>query len=234
MFTPSVLEKIGYYVYFLQDPRSDEVFYIGKGVGNRVFNHLAGAIDCVGRSTKLEQIRDIVGAGYEVKHMILRHGLTEPIAFELEAALIDFVGMDNLTNLMGGHYSGDYGIKSSQEIIAMYDAEVIATIEPVLLLNVNKDYRREITVKELYEISRLAWLLGARRENVKYAIPVYRGLTREVYEVRKWFPVSLKGKTRWGFKGRLAKPDIRETLRYKSTKHYFKRGVTNPVKYLNC
>lgn len=39
MFSQSVIEKLKYYVYLLQDPRDNSVFYVGKGVGNRVFQH---------------------------------------------------------------------------------------------------------------------------------------------------------------------------------------------------
>ena len=38
-FPQEVIEKIGFYVYRLLDPRNGETFYVGKGKGNRVFNH---------------------------------------------------------------------------------------------------------------------------------------------------------------------------------------------------
>ena len=105
MFSQSVIEQLGYYVYFLQDPRNDEIFYVGKGIGNRVFNHLEGAVETNRETEKLDRIREVVISGNNVKHYILRHGLTEQASFEIEAALIDFIGMKNLSNLQGGHYS---------------------------------------------------------------------------------------------------------------------------------
>lgn len=39
-FSQAVCEKIGYYVYILKDLRTAEIFYIGKGVSNRVFQHI--------------------------------------------------------------------------------------------------------------------------------------------------------------------------------------------------
>ena len=68
MFTQSVIEKLGFYVYFLQDPRTEEIFYVGKGVGNRVFNHLDGAIETDVETEKLAIIRSIVDSGNAVKH----------------------------------------------------------------------------------------------------------------------------------------------------------------------
>ena len=35
---------VGYYVYRLVDPRDNSTFYVGKGVGNRVFTHVADAV----------------------------------------------------------------------------------------------------------------------------------------------------------------------------------------------
>lgn len=38
-FSEEVVQKIGNYVYRLIDPRNGETFYIGRGQGNRVFQH---------------------------------------------------------------------------------------------------------------------------------------------------------------------------------------------------
>lgn len=144
MFSQSVIEQLDYYVYFLLDPRTNDVFYIGKGIGNRVFDHLEGAIETDVEAEKHSIIRDIIDSGNTVSHYILRHGLTEKTAFEIEAALIDFIGVNNLTNLQGGHYSDDYGIKTVDEVSAMYDAKELSTDEPAILININKRYHREI------------------------------------------------------------------------------------------
>lgn len=167
MFSQSVIEKLGFYVYFLQDPRTQEIFYVGKGVGNRIFSHLEGAVETDSETEKLEKIRDIVESGNSVKHFILRHGLTEEASFEIEASLIDFIGMNNLSNLQGGHYSSDYGLKTSDEVSAMYTAEEFNSDKPILLININKRYHREITDEELYDATRKSWVLGSRNWNGK-------------------------------------------------------------------
>ncbi len=233
MFSQSVIERLEYYVYFLQDPRNNTVFYIGKGEGNRVFAH----VECAIKSTdtdnlKEEIIKDIIGSGHKVKHYILRHGLTEDEAFQLESALIDFIGKDNLSNQQGGHDSSDFGIKTTDEISAMYDAVPLDTDIPIILININKCYHRKITDSELYESTRKSWKLGDRKNKAKYAVAHYRGLTRAVYEIESW--QRDRKRKRWEFIGKLAPDDIRFKLRYKSITHLFKKGAANPIRYLNC
>jgi len=230
MFPQSVIEQLGYYVYFLRDPNNKEVFYVGKGVGNRVFEHLACALTDVAESDKLDRIRVIEKSGKTVEHFVLRHGLTERAAFEVEAAIIDFVGIPNLSNLQSGHYSTDFGIKTTEEVIAMYAAPPFETGLPVLLININKLFDREMNEIEIYDATRKSWRVGPRREKANYAVATYRGLTREVYKIDNWYPID----DRWGFNGVLADDATRASLRYKSVAGRSKRGAVFPIRYVNC
>lgn len=230
MFPQSVIEQLDYYVYFLRDPNKKEVFYVGKGKGNRIFEHVTCALTDVTESDKLDRIRAIENSGKSVEHFMLRHGLTEQAAFEVEAAVIDFVGIHNLANLQSGHYSTDFGIKTTEEVIAMYSAPPFETDEPVLLININKLFDREMTETEIYDATRKSWVVGQRRSKAKYAVATYRGLTREVYVINEWYQIG----DRWGFNGARADETIRTSLRYKSISGLSKRGAANPIRYINC
>ncbi|HIW69767.1 MAG TPA: GIY-YIG nuclease family protein [Candidatus Limosilactobacillus merdipullorum] len=98
-FPIDVQRKLKNYVYALVDPRPGKqrhtqgtVFYIGRGVGDRVFSHEHEAQHDLTTEeyAKLERIREIERAGYHVKRWIISWGLSEREAQVAEGALIDF------------------------------------------------------------------------------------------------------------------------------------------------
>src|SRR5207249_4268067 len=125
-FPVGVAEQLKNYVYRLIDPRNGETFYVGKGKGNRVFQHALAALAATENSEtddalnlKYQRIKNIRAAGLDVAHVIHKHGIeSEEIAYAVEAALIDaYPGLDNIVD---GHGSGDYGVRHVEEIITEY------------------------------------------------------------------------------------------------------------------
>jgi hypothetical protein len=250
-FPLSVIEKLDYYVYLLIDPETNQIFYIGKGVGNRIFAHVNAVLTDETPSDKLDKIRDIHAKRLEVKYIVHRHGLTEKEAFEVEAALIDFIGLSGLTNQVQGYNSDDRGQMSVAEVIAKYEAPIVEISEPVILITVNRFYRRGMSDEMLYEITRGKWVIGTRRNQAKYAFAVYKGIVREVYEIERWLPAPLedteikrkwvaensinaeaKRTNRWQFEGKIA-----ISLRHYvggNVEKYSKVGAQNPIRYVNC
>jgi hypothetical protein len=236
-FPVSVIEEIGYYVYLLIDPDTNQVFYVGKGTGNRVFSHVNAAISNPLESDKIKKILGIRSKGQDVKYEILRHGLTEKEAFEVEAAIIDFIGLPELTNLVSGFDTFGRGRMNASDIVAKYQAPILEIKEPVILIIVNRLYERNISPERLYEITRWDWVVGIRRERAKYAMSVYNGIVREVYRINHWFPVNTGIDTqinqkRWRFEGEVSK----ELQKYVggSVENYITHGAQNPIKYVNC
>ena len=228
-FSPSVIESLGCYVYLLADPDTNEIFYVGKGTGNRIFEHLHEANHSANSYEKLDTIRAIQSRGKIVTCFIHRHGLTEKEAYEVEASLIDFIGLRHLSNRVGGHNSDERGHMSVGEAIARYDAPEVDITDAVILIIVNKIYFRGMSEEQLYDGTRKSWKIAPHRHNPKYAFAVFGGVVRQVYEVDDWYQTD---NPRWAFNGTIAK----NTQHYvgKSVAKYIKPGAQNPTKYVNC
>ena len=98
-FSDETAERLGYYVYRLIDPRNGRTFYVGKGKGNRVFEHIKCALkeNAAKENLKYKIIKEIKAAGLDVLHIIHRHGLTEKEAFLVESAVMDcYEGLSNI------------------------------------------------------------------------------------------------------------------------------------------
>lgn len=230
----STIESLQYYVYLLIDPRSNKPFYVGKGRGNRVNKHLLGALETdLDEIEKIKTIHDIQKAGLEVRHVILRHGLTEKEAFEIEGAAIDLIGMKNLTNIVTGHYASERGLMSLEDIAIKYQAEDAEFDEPALLININKLYHYDMTPEELYEATRKHWLVSRDRvENIRLVCAVYAGIIREVYVQESWHESPNDQNGRSYFDGTVAPTRIRDRCINKSVAKYWKKGSQNPIKYV--
>ena len=179
-------ETLGHYVYVYVDPRNNKPFYIGKGQGNRALGHLQDTNDPNHeKAKKLKEIRD---AGKTPDIYLLRYGLTDAEARTVEVAAIDLIGLTKLTNKVRGSGKG-LGIIRWQELSEIAGAKPVQMTNepPVILININRNYRSDISDKALYEATRGIWKTRIdRARKVKYAIAVYQGIAKAVYEPREW------------------------------------------------
>ena len=210
MFSQKVQEELGYYVYCLVDPRDKKIFYIGKGVGNRVFAHACDALEYEDVSTeKLEKIREIIKSGHEVEHYILRHKLAEEDALTVESVLIDFLTYQEfnteslLTNIVAGHHQWNEGIKTVDQIMQIYDCKPLL-LKPghkLLMVNLNRTYMKKSedgmrVNSDLYEITRKYWKVSKHNaDQIDYLLGVYKGVVRCVLKpTTKWLPFKHREK----------------------------------------
>jgi len=91
----------GFYVYLLIDPRTDRVFYVGKGKGKRALRHIAQAKSGKGQNAlKCETILAILTTGDVVIH-ILESDVSEREALRIERMLIVRAGQGLTNSAMG-------------------------------------------------------------------------------------------------------------------------------------
>jgi len=237
---PEVAEHLGYYVYLYIDPRDDKPFYVGKGVKRRILSHLDDGRD----SLKHQRINELRDAVLEPRLEVLTHGLRdEETAFRIEAAVIDLLGLGSLTNAIRGWKSVQFGRLPLRELVTYYAAKPVEIREPVLLIRINKQYRHNMSAKELYEATRGVWRIGRRRENATHALAVFEGVVREVFEIHAWHPAGstpyetredVHKEGRWEFTGGVAEQALRSGYCNGKVSSYFRRGAQSPVVYVNC
>lgn len=239
---PEVASRLGYYVYLYVDPRTGRPFYVGKGKGQRVLSHLSDPTV----STKTGTIKEIVAAGLAPRLEILAHGMEdEETAFRVEAAVIDLMGLGNLTNQVSGWRSLELGRMSLEELMGYYAAPPVTVTIPAMLIRINRLYRHGMSAHELYEATRGIWKVGPRRDGARHAFAVFEGVVREVYEISRWDPALTtpydtrtltpeQAEGRWEFTGRVAPDEIRSAYVNTSVKDYFKLGQQSPITYVNC
>lgn len=250
MFTPFVSEQLGHYVYVLRDPRDDSIFYVGKGLGNRVFAHASAALAADSYTTvslKLGLIAAIHAAGLEVRTEVLRFGLSNHEAYEVEAVAIQLLTESPpaaLTNIVAGHHVGVRGWMSTDEAISLFEAPPAPAIfERVLLIRPTQLWYPKIPADELFDATHGWWVLNPRRaERADYVLSVSRGVVRQVYSPEFWRQQQLgdrgytdgSGKPRWGFDGSVSRGAFAAAVVGTDVTRYFSKGARNSVRYLNC
>lgn len=214
-FSPAVSDKLKCYVYRLIDPRSGTTFYVGRGRGNRVFSHAAGDEKPTksedAESLKIRMIRDIKNDGFQVQHVIHRHGMNQETAKEVEAALID--AYPGLTNIQPG-YESDRGAMHATQAIRLYEAEVAKFAHSVVLITIN----RTIADRPIIDAVRYAWVISVpRARKADYILAVANGMIVGAYVAEEWLPATpenfpgfpLTDPERFGFHVREAPDEVK-------------------------
>src|SRR5581483_6278095 len=247
-FTPEVIEKLQYYVYRLIDPRNGETFYVGKGKGNRIFQHVEMQSVSSRRSEfdgedalslKLQRIKDIHSANLEVGHVIHQHGIqTSQIALQVEAAVMD--AYPGLTNRMAGHGASEFGVAHVDELIALYGAQPFKETESLILISIARSF--EVEGRSVYDAVRGVWKIDPKRAAKTKLVLAHRGgLVVGAFRPRTWLPATKANfpslaediPGRWGFVGVGVERSLLDRYVGKRVPDRFRqKGAANPVRFV--
>lgn len=173
--------KNDYYVYVYSDPDSGRPFYVGKGRGGRVNAHLKFK---KAKTEKQKLIERYIGQGRKPAMQIVQWGMSESEAFAAEAAMIQFLGLDQIANRICGR--GKYKvhadfleyIKSKKPLCSRRRGG-----KPVLVLSANQVYRPGMSRFELYDAVRgNLQVCPGRLDECKMVFVLVDGFVIDVYQ----------------------------------------------------
>jgi hypothetical protein len=221
VFSALTLEKLGWYVDTLSDPRDRQVFYVGKGRANRCFQHSAEAKDLADhpelQSAKHQRILAIEASGETVQVNILRHAIdSERQAYVVESAAIDLINQlqpKTLLNVLLGHHHAQHGLMDAGEVEVLYAApESPPPMSPMILVSLNSLWTPTATGEALREMTTGWWIAsGVMTRKPTYILGIHNGVVRSVYRPgdwrrraegdRGWTSMDDIKRNRWGCEG---------------------------------
>lgn len=204
-----------FYIYCLVDSRNgrDEIFYIGKGKENRVFDHERAAFDKKleqllesedqTEDLKINRIRRMRAEGFSFKKVILNYWLSEREACANENTLINLFNIfsdQDLTNKVNGH--GVRGIEvgdlerqfgsSPMSVTEVQTEQLILAVKITDSFNLFTDETKDYSFynKDHHNLKSRTlgnWRIGQDKiERIRYVLGINTGINNTVvsaYEV---------------------------------------------------
>lgn len=189
-FDPLEKSSLGKYVYALRDPRDRKIFYVGQGVGDRVFQHFNEAEDYYRKnkisSSKVIRILDIWNQNEDVEWIIIAYQLTDDQANKVESSSYDI-----LSESPNGPPLNDvkppYSTIQTSDQISQFSAESI---------NPDKFYKRVFLFpianaladgKSTYDATRGDWYIKeSYQQTPAYAMGIKDYISVGAFQVDRW------------------------------------------------
>ena len=116
-FSELAKRNLKYYVYILCDC-NNKPFYVGKGSGDRIFEHEKETVESTSNIVKYSKIHDCIDQIGKLNKYIIHSGLTESETFACELSLIKILKFydTELSNDVNGHHDLFDGCLSPEQI----------------------------------------------------------------------------------------------------------------------
>lgn len=192
-FSPDVSSRLKHYVYILVDPRTNEIFYVGKGSSDRVFEH-EKHIDGSLKGRRIQEIRE---NGYEAKKYIVHAGMSEKEAFAAETAIY------NLCNAGGGLKCSMLfndlvpcnllipcaDVAEAEKLLSSTSLE-IKDFDPkdkIMMVNIyTSSIKTAITDESYHEYIRKMASVSAEEDKPDHILSIARGIVVGAYDILGW------------------------------------------------
>lgn len=177
--------ELGHYVYVYYDTETGEPFYIGKGKGGRAEIHGQGGSHNTAVNDR------IAGENYSCD--VLAWGLEENVAFQVDAAAIDLIGIDNLLNENRGKGSRSFGrvsLETLKRALSAKNRPIERIDHNIVFVSIRETYERYgNSPGALYNSTRGIWKLALDRvEEYDYIAGTVNGVVLSMYQVGAWLP----------------------------------------------
>ena len=123
--------------------------------------------------------------------------------------------------------------------------------EPAVAININRQYPHAKNADELFKCTSGIWRLNRGRANkARYALAVYKGVIKEVYEIEQWIPARQATLEYWRNRERAQGNDFSGSHEGRSEfaghvapeavrRKFVGRSLPaapgqNPIRYFNC
>lgn len=196
-FDQKVNDELRHYVYGLKDPSNNEIFYIGVGENDRIFQHfneVEGSVtnknyfeDEETKNKKIKRIKKIWEKS-DVDWVILSYGYnTQSEAMKTEAAIISTLWNHPGPNIITNKIQGQGSTYRSQSDILDMSAELInpnLSYKYVFLFPILNSIKND-----LYDSTRGIWphsnIIDSSLNNA-YAVGINNKISKTSYQIANW------------------------------------------------
>jgi len=206
-FDDNTRARLQCYVYALRNRRDRRIFYVGKAGGRdsqgnqRVLDHFDEAEHWISTrdrepNDKVRQIAQIWRDEEAVEWFIVRHGLTEDVALDVESALIDALGMSangDTCNAIRGHGAHARGLLSASDVASIAAPPVYPkACARVFVFQIQNAVGSAISLQQAVEGDWKVSEALRRVDDRPVAVGIVNGISRIALEVTGWqvYPVG--------------------------------------------
>lgn len=196
---------IGRYIYALKDPRDSKIFYIGQGIGNRMFDHFNEAEEVLkgnrAPTSKTLRIIDIWDNDEDVDCFFITVKIPDEVtANKLESAAADAVSLSQNGPVLNDNATPDSSLLTIEQL-KDFACKPVNPTKPYTNVFVFPIHNALAEGRDVYDACRSAWTIAEKHRNLasdSIAVALAGGIAKGAFRIRKWI---LRGDGKCEFEG---------------------------------